>query len=89
MRKGRALLLYEAPQKGHGDEAEEDDEEHGPADHTLCLGAERKGRPAVSWDVAGRGRPGGHRYSHGPPEGLVEVLADEARCQEVVFEGRY
>lgn len=88
VRKGRALLLYEAPQEGHRDEAEQDDEEHGPADHALCLGAERKGKSAVSWDVVGRARPGGHHYSHGPSEGLVEVLAEEARCQEVVFEGR-
>lgn len=88
MRKGRALLLYEAPQEGHGDEAEEDDEEHGPADHALRLGAARKGRPAVSRDVAGRAGPGGHRYSHGPPGDFVQVLAEEARRQEMLFEGR-
>lgn len=46
--KGRALLLHEAPQEGHGDEAEEDDEEDSPADHALCLGAERKVRRGVS-----------------------------------------
>lgn len=41
VRKGRALLLHKTSQEGHGDEAEEDDQEHGTADHALCFGAGR------------------------------------------------
>lgn len=48
IRKGRTLLLHEASQEGHGDEAEEGDQEHGPADHALCFGAETKARWGVS-----------------------------------------
>jgi len=55
MRKGHALLLHEAPQEGHRDEAEEDDQEHGPADHALRFGAERKVRRGVSLGAAGPG----------------------------------
>lgn len=70
VRKGRTLLLHEAPQEGHGDEAEEDDQEHGPADHALRFGAGREVRRGVS--AAGRGPgaaagPAGQRYSHGLP----------------------
>lgn len=48
MREGRALLLHKAPQEGHGDEAEEDDQEHGTADHALCLGSGRKAGQGLS-----------------------------------------
>lgn len=41
VRKGHALLLHKTSQEGHGDEAEEDDQEHGTANHALCFGAGR------------------------------------------------
>lgn len=61
MREALTLASYKAAEERHWDEAEEDDEEDRPADHTLGLRAAREGSrrrgesqaeqqlPALTW----------------------------------------
>lgn len=85
IRKGRALLLHEASQEGHGDEAEEGDQEHGPADHALCFGAETKARRAVSPADPQPGLGAGAGAAPAPRRTVQRGSATHTGCREALL----